>query len=272
MYKETTLVYFTKSIIFSLVLYACLTCAPFVSAQEASNRPVNIVIAYKCPQAEFAAAEIRKVLKQGNRFQPGFPSVNNSVVRQIVLTLLSDQSVLTQMKAARLQPDTNLAAEGYVIATTDTTIYVLGKDTGGLMYGGLELAEIIETQGIDAVEPQRQNPYMAMRGTKFNIPLDVRTPSYSDVCDAAQKNIAEMWSFDFWREYIDTLARYRFNFISCWNLHPFPSLVRVPDYPDVALADVQRSIIHWKEHYDSLHAAVQWRYNSRGGSGQVRRL
>lgn len=44
-----------------------------------------------------------------------------------------------------------------------------------------------------------------MRGTKFNIPLDVRTPSYTDVCDAAQNNIIEMWNFDFWKEYIDNV-------------------------------------------------------------------
>jgi hypothetical protein len=59
-----------------------------------------------------------------------------------------------------------------------------------------------------------------------------------------------MWSFDFWTEYIDNLARYRFNFISCWSLHPFPSLVRVPDYPDIALDDVKRSTVKWRENYD----------------------
>ena len=118
------------------------------------------------------------------------------------------------------------------------------------MYGGLELAEVIRIAGLQAVEDVDQNPYMAMRGTKFNIPLDARTPSYTDVCDAAQQNIGEMWSFAFWKDYIDTLARYRFNFISCWSLHPFPSLVQVPEYPDVALADVHRSTVQWKEHYD----------------------
>jgi hypothetical protein len=69
------------------------------------------------------------------------------------------------------------------------------------------------------------------------------------VCDAAQKNIGQMWTFEFWKEYIDALARYRYNYISLWNLHPFPSMVRVPDYPKVALADVQRSTVQWKENY-----------------------
>ena len=38
------------------------------------------------------------------------------------------------------------------------------------------------------------------------------------------------------------LASHRYNYISLWNLHPFPSLVKVPDYPDVALDDVKRSV------------------------------
>lgn len=85
----------------------------------------------------------------------------------------------------------------------------------------------------------------------MNIPLDVRTPSYTDVSDAAQQNISEMWSMDFWKEYLDSLASYRFNFVSLWSLHPFPSLVKVPEYPDVALNDVHRSKATFKEYYST---------------------
>ena len=59
-----------------------------------------------------------------------------------------------------------------------------------------------------------------------------------------------MWSFDFWKEYIDNLAKYRFNYVSLWSLHPFPSMVKVPEYPDVALEDVQRSTTKWDEYYE----------------------
>ncbi len=120
------------------------------------------------------------------------------------------------------------------------------------MYGGLEFAEQIKLFGLKGITETTQNPYMELRGTKFNIPLDVRTPSYTDPCDAAQKNIAEMWNFDFWKEYIDNLARYRYNYISLWSLHPFPSMVKVPGYEDVALADVQRSTVKWNEYYSGM--------------------
>ncbi|HKJ80369.1 MAG TPA: CBM35 domain-containing protein, partial [Prolixibacteraceae bacterium] len=105
-------------------------------------------------------------------------------------------------------------------------------------------------EGIEAVENQLQNPYMKVRGTKFNIPLDVRTPTYTEPSDAAQNNLAEMWSFDFWQEYIVNLARYRYNTISLWNMHPFPSMVKVPEYPDVALDDVRKSTVEWEENYE----------------------
>ena len=103
--------------------------------------------------------------------------------------------------------------------------------------------------GMEGVENTTQNPHMERRGIKFNIPLDVRTPSYTDPCDSAQINIPEMWSFEFWKTCIDNLARYRYNYISLWSLHPFPSMVKVPGYEDVALPDVQRSTVDWEEYY-----------------------
>ena len=65
-----------------------------------------------------------------------------------------------------------------------------------------------------------------------------RQPSHDDRGTAAQTNIPNMWDFQFWEEYLDVLARQRYNVLSLWNKHPFPSLIKLPDYPDVALDDV----------------------------------
>ena len=207
-------------------------------------------------QAEFAAQDIALACKSKD-----VPITVQDVSKlkptngiQIVLTDISNKPILDLFEKSRGSKLGTLQAEGFGIRVTQkgnaTTYWIMGADPAGTMYGGLELAEVVRVAGLAAVENMDQNPYMAMRGTKFNIPLDVRSPSYTDVCDAAQKNIGEMWSFAFWKDYIDTLARYRFNYVSCWNLHPFPSLVRVPEYPDVALEDVKRSTVQWKEHYD----------------------
>jgi hypothetical protein len=153
----------------------------------------------------------------------------------------------------RIELSPRLEAEGFSLRRSDTgkplAVSILGKDAAGAMYGGLELAEQIRTRGIEGVVGTERNPYMSMRGTKFNIPLDLRNPSYSDMSDSAQENIATVWDFEFWRQYLDALARDRYNYVSVWNLHPFPSMVRVPEYPDVALDDVWRSRIKFDEDY-----------------------
>lgn len=118
---------------------------------------------------------------------------------------------------------------------------VIGGDAVGAMYGGLDVAEAIRIGTWDALPEGDRRPYVERRGIKFNIPLDVRTPSYSDNGDSFQANIPEMWSMAFWRELFDAMARHRYNVLSLWNLHPFPSIVRVPEYPEIALDDVWRT-------------------------------
>lgn len=120
-------------------------------------------------------------------------------------------------------------------------IRVIGADEAGAMYGGLDIAEAIRHGTLDSLTDSEHRPHIAQRGIKFNIPLDLRTPSYSDSSDAAQANIAEVWERGFWIAYLDAMARHRYNVLSLWSLHPFPSLVKVPEFPEVALDDVWRT-------------------------------
>ena len=144
-----------------------------------------------------------------------------------------------------IEKDGNAAAQSYGIRVKNEggrrTITVHGADAVGAMYGGLDIAEAIRTGTLDALKDSDHRPHIAQRGIKFNIPLDLRTPSYTDPSDAAQANIPEMWSMDFWRALLDDMARHRYNVLSLWNLHPFPSIVKVPEFPHVALDDVWRT-------------------------------
>jgi hypothetical protein len=204
----------------------------------------------------FAADDIASALARCGHTAVQLPlddGLQRSAMKRIALVLLPNEQAIQQMTASGAEEVELPKQEGFSIRVTRSggapTWWVLASDSAGLMYGGLELSELIRVSGLESVEDDDQQPYMSMRGTKFNAPLDVRTPSYTDVCDAAQNNIAEMWNMDFWTDYIDQLARHRYNFVSLWSLHPFPSLVKVPDYPDVALKDVQRSTIDWEENY-----------------------
>lgn len=223
---------------------ACSAVVVVLCALRLCAAEVDLTVGPSCPQAMFAATEIQQALAARGLDTAISESDRTGAPQSISLAV-----------AAPDDPDIGeLQPEGFAIRVARDavrgTYTIVGCDPGGLLYGGLELAEQIRIGGLDGVTPTIQNPHMALRGTKFNLPLDARTPSYSDVCDSAQHNIPVVWEFGFWKAYLDSLARHRFNTVTLWSLHPFPSMVRVPEYPDVALSDVKRSTVAWQEHYD----------------------
>jgi hypothetical protein len=165
------------------------------------------------PQIAFASAEIQRAAATA---KDGTPPLD----------------VEFAIDSAALKPQT------YRIDRAGGKIRVIGGDANGAMYGGLDVAEALSLGTLVEMKTGAHQPFIESRGIKFNITPDRRTPSYSDSSDSAQNNIPEMWSLDFWHEYLDEMARQRYNVLSLWNLHPFPSIVKVPEYPDVALNDV----------------------------------
>ena len=150
----------------------------------------------------------------------------------------------------RIELDPALPPQGFdLINPGDSRLTLRGVDHAGLTYGLLELAEQIRLYGVDHISTTTQSPAQLDRGVKFNISLDVRTPTYTEPSDAAQNALEQVWDRSFWFEYLDRLARQRYNLVSLWSLHPFPSMVRVPEYPSVALDDVRKSTVAWEENY-----------------------
>ena len=225
-----------------------LLTLPALAAAFAVAQPRTASLAFDAaiPQIQFAAGEIRRAL--ANR---GISAAESGLAGLAAGAATVRVVLASGGEAARVAGELGVAAprstaaQAYAIRVkaqgARRTYAVLAGDAEGVMYGGLDLAEAVRLGSFDALGDSDHTPYIARRGIKFNIPLDVRTPSYSDSGDAAQQNIPEMWSFDFWHAFLDDLARHRYNVLSLWNLHPFPSLVKVPEYPDVALDDVQRT-------------------------------
>lgn len=213
----------------------------------AFGEDVTILSDATSPRVAFAVQELQSALQRKDH------TVScNSLTRQalgtpgtqIVIGTSDHRLVRDAAQAAGVRPAPSLKAEGFSIRTStkegNRTIWVMGADSAGAMYGGLELAEVVLCEDLSGVEDIDQNPYMSLRGIKFNCPLDERTPTYhAHTGDSQQKNVLVMWDMDFWKAYIDDLARFRYNYLSLWNLHPFPSMVRVPGYEQVALDDVQ---------------------------------
>lgn len=202
----------------------------------APQHPFSIYVDDKSPQLHFGLDAIAASLKQQHK-KMVHGNKNNA---NLFISISSDHAI---------------AKEGFKLFRVDKNkLAIHASDSAGAMYGALELAEQITLYGVDKIQDSTQVPHVALRGTKFNIPLDVRTPSYTDASDPAQKNIATVWDMTFWKDYIDGLAKQRYNLISLWNLHPFPSMIKVPDYPKIALNDVQQATAPWDEYYH-LHAS-----------------
>lgn len=143
--------------------------------------------------------------------------------------------------------DSGLAAEEFTIQKSGDTYTCIGGRVG-LMYGAFELAEYLGNGNLAAVPTGARTPYLEKRGLKFNIPLDARCQSYADSGSAAVNNIAEVWTMDFWTEQLDSMARNRYNTYTLWSLQPFPVMVKLDDYPDVALDDVMVADVDLVEH------------------------
>lgn len=165
------------------------------------------------PQVTFAAEEVKAALKEADR--------EDLEVSIIIKTDLSNPQAF---QIRTVGPD---------------RIEVIGSDPNGAMYGGIEVAELVRL-GLP-IEDQDQKPFVEKRGVKINIPLDIRTPAFDDSGEAAQRNIQTMWDFEFWKEYLDDLARYRYNVVSLWAAHPFPTMIKLEEYPDIAVDDVYYS-------------------------------
>lgn len=141
----------------------------------------------------------------------------------------------------RVAIDESLGPQGYRVEIDEPgVVKVIGGDAHGAMYGELEVAEQIRlTRDPLKVTACEGKPYIGKRGLKFNIPLDARAPSYDDTGDAAQKNIPVMWEYDFWTEFLDNMARHRYNVLTLWSTHPYPTLLPLEEYPGVAYDDVR---------------------------------
>ncbi|MDB4584522.1 hypothetical protein N9164_15330, partial [Draconibacterium sp.] len=233
-----------------------LSTVLFLSCQQ-REQGVAVIFDENSKQVEFAVEQLEKAFDSKQIIFTKNPEKKSDATIQIVLTTVKDNSIPKDLNL----PEKNYE-QGFSIRKVKekgtSIIYVIGGGSVGTMYGGFELAEIITFDGIEGIQDADCEPYIGKRGLKMNIPLDARTPSYADCGDAAQQNIAVMWDMEFWKEQLDNMALQRYNTLTLWTPHPFPSLVKVPEYPDIALDDVKIADIDWKE----------WFPKYAGGAGE----
>jgi hypothetical protein len=219
-----------------LSLTCLLTISVIINSFSQSKGVISIFCDQKNKTVAFTAAEMKKeLLKAGYSVVVGFGK-EPKIVKRITLAL---HNTIKDDWMGLPEP----MQEGYSVRTKGNNIFIVGATNSELIYGGLDIAKNISTNGINAITDADKKPFIQNRGIKFNIPLDARTPSYTDNGDAGQLNIANMWDINFWHEFLDEMARDRYNVLSIWSLQPFPSMVSVPEYPNASLADVKKTTV-----------------------------
>lgn len=134
--------------------------------------------------------------------------------------------------------------EGFRILKAAGGYQVVGGDARGAMYGALELAEQLELTG--QVRAKEEQPTLAMRALKFNIPL----PGTGYLSEEDLANNQWFWSLDYWRKFLDMAARNRYNALTFWSAHPYEHMVRIAKYPEatgVPAAELNRNIAFFRQ-------------------------
>lgn len=230
----------------AVILIVVTFLAPVSAMQKKVPFKALIFTAEQSPQIQFAAARVKaSVMKRGilvsEHTLPQLPLYKD--FPRIIISERMD-IIDTLLKKSQGTPLPELRPEGFSIRRTpnDKTIWVIGTDTVGTMYGALRLAEIIElTNDINAVSDIDVNPKTPVRGIRLNLPLDARTPSYDDTGDAFVQNIPQVWEMNFWKQMIDQMALFHYNRLTLCNPHPYPSMIKLIDFPDIALENVMAS-------------------------------
>lgn len=222
-------------ILFALTLLSC------------SSKPKQVGVFYdkSMPQLEFAATDIEEALKlRGYEVELlSIQELTEGFDKRIVISIKTDEEVvgLFTKDGGEIPDLEGLGDQAFTLRTTtgqQQAHWAIGGDISGAMYGGLQIAENISFNGFDETMNDDQKPYIERRGIKFNILLDKRTPGFNRNGDQEKTSVQDVWDITFWKDYLDNLARNRYNTLSYWTKHPFTSMVKLEEYPGVEVEDV----------------------------------
>lgn len=201
-------------------------------------------------QIKFAAEDVKTALESKNFIVEMLPLSALKVKyanKKIVIALTSDKIVKKICKAQGENIPNGLGEQAYCLRTTtkpNKSYWVLGGDVNGAMYGGLQISENIKFNQFTGNYNNEESPSILKRGIKLNLPFDIECPTYGKTNmggfegTSYRNAIPHVWDMTFWAEWFDEMARNRYNTVSIWSCHPFTCLIKMDDYPDVAIQNV----------------------------------
>jgi hypothetical protein len=118
--------------------------------------------------------------------------------------------------------------ESFAIERSGERILITSSGDNGLLYGCLELADRVRLgTWLDPELSVTRSPALPIRGVKYNLPWE----PYADG-EPFEQNEETCFDLEFWVDYLDELARNRYNCLSLWSLHPFHLMVSSPAFRD----------------------------------------
>jgi hypothetical protein len=207
-------------------------------------------------QIEFAVTDLTRSLKEKGLAVEvvDLKSLGKGVAgRQIVFGTRDDKELLHAFAAAGGQAKVEqLGEQAYTLRTTTKGKeghWIIAGDANGAMYGGLDLAEDIQLNGLKKTYQKDVAPHLLRRGAKLNLSFDKRTPTYSGSFKhtSSRLSVRAVWSMEFWTKWIDEQVRNRNNVLTVWVHNPFPALVEVPTYEKGTLPSIEDDSKDWKD-------------------------
>ena len=217
-------------------LISCIALGAIEASAESSPRTVDLVMPEKpAGPVKFGAEVLRRSLEtKGLQIRLEAQPLSADVA--IIVGEKGDPNV---SRGGQGRIKVSEKGESYAISvTSDKRVVVIeGSDATGVMYGEFELAEQVSGQpGFDLaamVKPGSKSPYLEVRGVNMFLTVqDIDEPE------------GAFWSDEYWKTYLDIMARDRYNFL---DIHgpcdavtlTFPNgfsyFVSLPDFPRVGV-------------------------------------
>jgi len=192
----------------------------FLAVFAARAETVSIVIASNAtPRVEFGAEKLAEALK----------AVKSDV------TIVRTERIPGRKIHLEAPHDSSVGREGFRLNSMgNNDLVVTSGDDSGALYGCLELAKRIRTEGkLPLIANFSDKPAMTLRGTCVGMQKTTILPGRK-VYEYPYTPELFPWFYDkaLWREYLDSLVANRMNTLYLWNGHPFASLVKLKDYPE----------------------------------------
>lgn len=204
-----------------LCLVACQSpTIKLISTEQASNR------------LQFGLKLLENELTNHQMSFEESSSTQSKSTYSLVVGELNDSSFTTLLAEKKVKTP-QLQKEGYQLLNQGNTLYCIGADKSGALYGLIEIKNRIAENGEFPTNLNLTDaPEMVLRGTAVGLQKTNILPGrHVYEYPINEKNFPWFYDKELWLKYLDQLVEERYNSLYLWSGHPFASLVKLKDYP-----------------------------------------